>query len=261
MKEILHFAHGNGFPGGSYKQLLSHLEPYYDCVFMDRIGHNKDYPVSDNWPYLVDELIASIREKANQPVIAVGHSLGGGLSLLAAIKEPALFKAVIMLDAPLMSRFKSFAIYLAKQFGFIDKITPAKFAKRRKSHWQSFAELKPYFQSKALFKNFRTECVDDYINCGFVKEGEGCTLRFKKGIEYSIFRTLPHNCYHLENQLKVKAALIYGEDSRVLNLFDRYYMKKYFSIKSVKIKGGHMFPMEHPELAAQEIHRLLNAIL
>ena len=253
--------HGNGFPGGSYKQLLSYLEPHYDCLYMDRVGHNQAYPVSENWPYLVDEVIAHIKEKTDKPVIALGHSLGGGLSLLAALKEPELFKTVIMLDSPFMGRFKSLAIYLAKKFGFIDKITPAGLVKNRKNYWATLEEIKPYFSSKALFKDFKPECLDDYIAYGIEKREEGYGLRFKRDIEYSIFRTLPHNCYQYENQLQVKTSLIYGQDSRVLNVYDRRYMKKYFDIESIKIKGGHMFPMEYPELAAQEILKILSAIL
>src|SRR5437870_13259241 len=102
MRELLHFAHGNGFPSPCYRQLLEGLEGRYDCSYIDRIGHNPQFPVTENWPFLIDEVIDSVNRQAGQPVIAVGHSLGGVLSLLAAIKEPTLFKAVIMLDSPLL---------------------------------------------------------------------------------------------------------------------------------------------------------------
>ncbi|WP_426741489.1 alpha/beta fold hydrolase, partial [Pseudomonas aeruginosa] len=76
------------------------------------IGHDPDYLVGENWYNLVTEIIASIKRQAGQPVIAVGHSLGGVLSLLAAIEQPQLFKAVIMLDSPLIGAFKSSMVRL-----------------------------------------------------------------------------------------------------------------------------------------------------
>jgi pimeloyl-ACP methyl ester carboxylesterase len=98
MKPILHFAHGNGFPSPCYRQMLMPLEAEFDCCYIDKIGHAKAFPINDNWHTLVDELRESIRlQSNNQPVVAVGHSLGGVLSILAALKEPALFRAVVLL--------------------------------------------------------------------------------------------------------------------------------------------------------------------
>jgi pimeloyl-ACP methyl ester carboxylesterase len=76
------------------------LTPEFDCCYLDRVGHSNEFPVTENWHYLVEEVIASVQANASTPVIALGHSLGGVLSLLAAIEKPALFKAVIMLDSP-----------------------------------------------------------------------------------------------------------------------------------------------------------------
>jgi len=53
MKEVIHFAHGNGFPSPCYRQLLSGLEKEYDVKYIDRIGHNPLYPITENWHFLV----------------------------------------------------------------------------------------------------------------------------------------------------------------------------------------------------------------
>ena len=144
MKELIHFAHGNGFPALCYKQMLDVLATRFDCCFIDKIGHDPLYPVGDNWHNLVLELIASVRRQADRPVIAVGHSLGGVLSLLAAIEEPDLFKMVILLDSPLIGSVKSNIVRLAKGLGFIDRITPAYRSKGRRVHWSSHEQLLDY---------------------------------------------------------------------------------------------------------------------
>jgi len=59
----------------------------------------------------------SITLQASEPVIAVGHSLGGVLSLMASIEAPHLFKAIVLLDAPIIGRLKSSLIRLSKNTG------------------------------------------------------------------------------------------------------------------------------------------------
>lgn len=261
MRELIHFAHGNGFPSPSYHQLLSGLKRQYDCCYIEKIGHNPQFPVTENWPYLVDEIIYSIERQAQQPVIAVGHSMGGVLSLLAAIKKPSLFKAVIMLDSPLLGRFKSGVVRLAKALGVIDRITPAHRTRSRREYWQNREQLLSYLKTRELFKTFSNECLQDYIDYGLIKTGDGFQLQFDRHIEYQIYRTIPHGLHEYEAKLRVPAALIYGDKSTVVDRLDVRYMKKHYNIPGYKIEGTHMFPFEHPNEVVRQIIRLLNAIL
>lgn len=261
MKEIIHFAHGNGFPSPCYRQLLEPLQTHYHCCFIDKIGHNPEFPVTDNWHFLINEVLTSVKLQANQPVIAVGHSLGGVLSVLAAIEEPALFKAVIILDSPLISRFKSSLLRLAKVWGVVDKITPASRTRQRKTFWATREEVLVYLKTKPLFKSFTEACLHDYIDYGLEKNKKGYTLRFDPQIEYSIYRTIPHFLRLYERQLVVPTALIYGDKSKVIGWQERRYMKKYYHIEAHRIKGSHMFPMEHPTQAAEKILELMSSTL
>ena len=258
MKEVLHFAHGNGFPSPCYRQLLLHLEKRFDCDYIDRVGHTPKYPVTENWHHLVAEVIDSIKNQSAEPVIAVGHSLGGVLSLLAAVEEPSLFKAVILLDSPLIGRFKSTMVRFAKAFGMIDMLTPASLSRQRQQHWKTREHVFSYLKSKALFQTFTDACLNDYIDYGLQKTEEGYSLCFDREIEVNIYRTIPHVLSQYEGQLKVPAALIYGNKSRVVDRFDLRYMKTHFGISHHETKGTHMFPMEHPEAVATLITKLVD---
>lgn len=253
MRELIHFAHGNGFPALCYKQMLDHLSSRFDYCYIDKIGHNPFYPVNENWHNLVFEVIESVRTQAHQPVIAVGHSLGGVLSLLAAIEEPSLFKAVIMLDSPLIGRFKSSVVKLAKTLGVIDRMTPAYRTLGRRTHWQTHDQLIKYLRTRDLFKTFTNACLEDYICYGLEHKEDGYYLRFDRHIEYLIFRTIPHVLPQYEGQLKCPGLLIYGDKSKVVDKMDIRYMKKYFHIKSMQTKGTHLFPMEFPQVVAENI--------
>ena len=56
-KAVIHFAHANGFPSGTYNKLFRLLGPEYSIISIDRLGHSAKYPVDDNWVSLTGELI------------------------------------------------------------------------------------------------------------------------------------------------------------------------------------------------------------
>lgn len=261
MNELIHFAHGNGFPALCYKQMLDVLATRFDYCFIDKIGHDPLYPVEDNWYNLVQELIASIRRQANKPVIAVGHSLGGVLSLLAAIEQPDLFKMVILLDSPLIGPFKSKMVRLAKNFDLIDRITPAYRSRGRRVYWTTHEQLLHYLKSRDLFKTFTDVCLEDYIAYGLEHDDKGYHLRFDRQIEYKIYRTIPHILPQFEGKLHTPAALIYGNKSNVVGRSDVRYMKKKFNINCYKTEGTHLLTMEHPFEVAQQIIHAVDAII
>lgn len=261
MKELIHFSHGNGFPALCYKQMLDGLSPEFDSCYIDRIGHNPAFPVTENWHNLVLELIDNIKKNADRPVIAVGHSLGGILSLLAATEQPQLFKAVIMLDSPLIGPFKSNMIRFAKRFGFIDRMTPGFRTRGRREHWKTHQQLIAYLKTRDLFKTFTDECLNDYITYGLDQDEQGYHLRFDRKTEYQIYCTIPHIIPNYKGKLSTPAALIYGDKSTVVDKQDVHYMKKAFKVKSVKTRGTHLFPMEHPLKAAKEITETIHQLL
>lgn len=260
MRDLIHFAHGNGFPSLCYKQMLDHLEHRFDYCYIDRIGHDPSFPVTENWQHLVSEIIHSVQKQANQPVIAVGHSLGGVLSLLAAIEEPSLFKAVVMLDSPLINRFKSSVVRFAKVFGIIDRMTPAYKTLGRRVYWPTYEKLMHYLKARDFFKTFTKECLNDYITYGMEHKEDGYYLRFDSHIEYQIYKTIPHVLPSFKGQFTLPGALIYGEKSNVVDRMDLRYMKKHFNIISMKTHGTHLFPMEYPKIAADKIIQAVDSL-
>ena len=260
MKEVLHFAHGNGFPSPCYRQMLELLKPRFDCYYIDRVGHSVEFPVTDNWHHLVDEVILSIKNQTSEPVVAVGHSLGGVLSLLAAIEQPALFSAVVLLDSPLIGRLKSNVVRFSKALGMIDRVTPAFQTRRRREHWQSREEVLSYLKSRALFKTFTDACLNDYIDYGMQRGEKGYSLRFDPEVEYQIYRTIPHILYKYEGKLQVPSGLIYGNKSTVVDRLDLRYMKNQYGIVNFETSGTHMFPMEHPQASADLIMSVVDGL-
>lgn len=261
MKELVHFVHGNGFPSPCYHEMLQHLRSHFDYCYLDKVGHSPQFPVTDNWHYLVDEVINSIEEQASKPVVAIGHSLGGVLSFCAAVLKPELFKALVLLDSPIIGRFKSNLLRLSKTIGMIDHVTPAFRTRGRREYWQTRELALSYLKSRKLFKYFTDACLNDYIDYGMEATEKGYRLRFDRKIEYQIYRTIPHMLYELEGQLTCKAALLYGRKSNIIDRLDLHYMKKKYGINRFAMDGTHMFPMEYPQKTAEKIIDVVRILL
>ena len=255
MTPAIHFAHANGFPAPVYRLFLNALKEHgMDVTYLNQHAHNPDYPVTDGWEHLADELIAQVRAQHTQPVIAVGHSLGGVLSLLASRKAPELFQGVIMLDSPLLSPLTAFVVRMAKVFGQIDRITPAGRTEGRKSRWSDRDEALAYFKSKSLFRHIDPQCLEDYVDHGLLQTQAGLQLSFDPDTEVAIYRRIPHRPLSPLNDLSVPTALLYGDRSDVVTPGLVRIMNKQPGMKAViPVSGGHMFPLEQPHFIAAKV--------
>jgi len=259
-KDILHFSHANGFPSLSYSVMLQELSKHYDVKWVDQLAHHPKYPVTDNWPHLVDELIHYFEKNYDRPVIAVGHSLGGVLSFMVAKERPDLIKQVILLDAPVLGPIVSIIVRLAKVLGLVDHITPAGRTEGRQEQWLDHAEAVDYFKGKSLFKSVDPRCLYDYVTYGTAPFDGGVKLTFSANTEVKIYRTLPHNLHDNSSMLSVPSAMIYGVDSNVVMPLQLKYMKKNVGMMLDNIQGGHLFPLEHPETTAEKIHQTIERL-
>lgn len=262
MKPQIHFAHANGFPSASYRTLLEALAEDYDVRALPLIGHDPAYPVSNNWPHLKRQLIDSIEQRCDRPVIGLGHSLGGGLTMMAALERPELFTAVILLDAPVFSRFEGWAVRMIKALGLIDNVTPAGRSKYRRTRWPDADTAYDYFRTRGLFSRFHDQCLRDYLASATRPTPDGeLELAYELPVELAIFRTVPHTLAVRAGQLAVPAGLIAGRETDTV--LERQYlrMKHRLGFNARRIAGGHMFPLEHPLATAEAVDQVARELL
>lgn len=256
-KDIIHFSHANGFPSLSYHVMLDALSENYDVRWVDQLAHNPDFPVTNNWPYLADELIHYFEENYDRPVIALGHSLGGVISFMVAKQRPDLIKQLILLDSPIADGFGSIALKIAKKIGVMDRITPAGRTEGRQETWDSHEQAVEYFSGKSLFKKVDRRCLQDYVIHGTAPWNNGIKLTFNVDTEISIYRTLPDNLHQGKKCITVPCALLYGSNSNVVGPSRLNYMKNKVGVYTDKMEGGHLFPLEYPEATAEKINQII----
>lgn len=187
----------------------------------------------------------------------MGHSLGGYLSLLAAARRPELFRAVVLLDAPVIGPIKGRLLAATKRFGIVDRVTPAGVTRERRSRWPSREDARAHLRARKLFRGFTEACLDDYVRHALVEHGGELRLRIDPEIEYRIYRTVPHDLWRHARRLRVPAGFVGGADSDVVRMVGLAAMRGW---RKRKVPGGHLFPFEHPHEAAGAIHALLREL-
>jgi pimeloyl-ACP methyl ester carboxylesterase len=237
--------------------MLGSLQSAFSVSYIDAIGTDPRYPPSEGWPHLVEQLIA-VLEAGNEPVFGVGHSLGGYLHYLAAVRRPEIYRAIVLLDAPIIGRFRGSVLRATKHLGIVDRVTPAGASRDRRSTWPTREEARAHFRSRRLFENFTDEALDDYVRHGLVEEDGRLRLRIDPAIEYQIYRTIPHDMMRHLGRLRVPAAFIGGAHSDVVRRLRLAGMRPKFALREVP--GGHLFPFEHPREAATSIARALEEL-
>ncbi|WP_110687842.1 alpha/beta fold hydrolase [Salinicola aestuarinus] len=246
MRPSLVFAHANGFTGASYRTLLDPLAERFSLYPLDCLAHDPAFPVDRNWSSLCDEYLDQT-QGIPAPFIGVGHSMGGVLSIMAAVRAPSRFRAVVALDPPLLLGRDALALKLAKLTGFADRMTPARKALRRRDQWPSGEVMSRSLRQRALFRDFTDEAMADYVAGATEPASAGAVrLRFRPRAEAAVFRHLPDHLGGVLKRLEVPLIVLAGDRSALLTPPRRRALSR-LGVTVHEVPGGHMFPFEHPE--------------
>lgn len=261
-RPIIHFVHANSFPAGTYRVFFDHLKRHYDVQALPMHAHNPAYPVSNGWQDLARELVDELKARYKEPVILVGHSMGGMLSLMVASAHPELVRCVVLLDSPIVAGWRAVLLRFAKQLGVDNRFSPAQFSEKRRNLWSDVSAAYEHYASKPMFAAWAPEVLDDYLEHGLVPHPEGVTLRFTREIETSVYRTLPHDLGSLgRRSFPVPVGFIGGTESVECRQAGLAATMRLVGKNFVKIPGGHLFPMESPAAAAAAVSRMIDSLL
>ncbi len=106
--EPLVMLHGGAWRWQEYLSLIPSLSQRWHVYAMDLRGNGKSGWVSEHYRLedFTEDIVAFIGQ-LDAPAVLIGHSLGGVIALMAAVRSPEKVKALIIEDSPLtMDNYK-----------------------------------------------------------------------------------------------------------------------------------------------------------
>ena len=257
------FAHANSFPASTYRVLFKHLRARgFKVRAPEKFGHAPEYPVSNNWRHLVQQLAdfaADEIQKAGEPAFLVGHSLGGFLSLMAAARHAELARGVLLLDSPLLGGWRATTLGVIKSTQMVGSVSPGAVSRRRRNSWPDAPAALEYFRHKKVFARWDPQVLQDYVALGTHDEGGQRVLSFERDVETAIYNTLPDNLDRLlrRHPLKCPVAFIGGLHSREMKQVGMAMTQQVTKGRISLVDGSHLFPMEKPLVTAAAVEAAL----
>lgn len=246
-----------------YQDFLTSLYDDYLVLAPDLPGHGESRWVGliQDWNELAEYYIEKMTQNLPPaPMIGMGHSIGGILVMLMAIKRPGWFSKIILLDPVLLPKPILWVIRGLHLFSLSHLIPLARATKRRKQTFPSREAALDHYSKKAVFSRWEPQFLQAYVDtCLRSMENGQYQLSCAPRLESSIYQSIPLNTWNLPKQLSVPSLFIIGKYSDTVN------RRGFLRLKSLKnhpvvenIDGGHLFPFERPEASMNVIKVFLS---
>ena len=171
------FSHATGFHGQCFNSTATLLADSAHCYSFDYRGYG-DATLPDDWKVTWDgygddaQMVAQHVARANGPSIAFGHSMGGAALVMAALREPDLFRALVLFE-PIIFPPNT------RERGDAGGPSPlSQGARRRRTTFASFDDAIANYSAKPPLNVFTPEVLSDYVRFGF-RANEDNTVSLK----------------------------------------------------------------------------------
>jgi pimeloyl-ACP methyl ester carboxylesterase len=163
----LHFLHANGYPPDCYNLLLELLQTKYHVfgMLLRPLWRDSQMDEVQDWHVFSDDLIRFLADSQTHPVIGVGHSIGGTVTLRAALRDPKKFRAIVLLDPVLFVPSFELMWNLVRALGLGRRFHPliAGALKRRRT-FDDLEQVFHRYRTREVFKYMSDESLRIYID-------------------------------------------------------------------------------------------------
>lgn len=258
----IHLLHGTGFSAMTLAAMASKLPCNWSIWLTDVPGHgHSTQPTTNmpNWQKMANTVADAIYRQANVkedgPLIGVGHSMGGVLTLLAAAKYPDLFSKIILLDPVLFQTEMIIAQQLMRATGVWRQRALVKSVANRTAKWPSLKAMTDDIASKAFYKAWHPQVIHDY--CQFstnVNSERSVSLSCTPSWEASIFGSYPKGLWHAVHHIAMPVEILIANKTYFfIPKAVKRAAKVNKSIQWQTFGQHHCFPMEQPQETAKAI--------
>ncbi|MEO1163153.1 MAG: alpha/beta hydrolase [Chloroflexota bacterium] len=268
---ILSLAPANGFVPQTYIPLLRpFMESYKVVSTPPRALWNEGAPPSldanHSWEDFAKDMLVAYETFGLQDVVAVGHSIGGIMTILAALERPEIFKAIIMLDPVIVPPEACAYMEQQRAQGKPAHNKMAERASKRKRAFASVDDAFDNFHGKSIFADWSDEVLRLYVEHGTQPCGDERCLTWSPEWEAFYFSTYYTQIWEALVKLPaldVPMLFISGGDSDTFTPESaRKVAELVTNATHDSVLGyGHMFPQAAPQQTADRIQKWLDSVL
>lgn len=248
---VIHLAHANGFPPAAYRLLAETLTDRFRVLSLPaRPLWPGSQPESiADWHLLADDLIEGLDVLGLRDILGVGHSLGGVLTLWAAIRRPDLFRAVVLIDQVILPPAWLQMIRLIRRLGLYWHQPLVQAALHRRQTWPSRQACYEHYRARPLFASWPEASLRAYVEAATRPRADGgFELVYPPQWEARIFATTPTDIWRDVPQLRLPALFVRGEHSDVFRPECQRRIACYLPGAQFAVvpNAGHLVPLECP---------------
>jgi pimeloyl-ACP methyl ester carboxylesterase len=249
-------SHATGFHGRCYIPVADALAHRYHSVAFDYRGHgdtpHPDQPV--DWRGYGDDAVA-MATALDPPVVAFGHSMGGACLLMAAHRDPGLFRAIVVFEP-----------IVFPPTGIRPDGTPSPLsmgARRRRATFASYEAAIENYAAKPPLGAFAPAALDAYVRYGFAPGDDGeVHLKCRPEIEAGTFETGGlHDTWDVLPEIHTPVLVLCGAPAEMQpsmiarQVADRLPNSRYLERSDL----DHFGPMVRPDVVADLVADFLAA--
>ncbi|MEY4339651.1 MAG: hypothetical protein RLZ14_1501 [Actinomycetota bacterium] len=207
-------SHATGFHGRCYLPLAHELAGQFRCTAFDYRGHG-DTPQPDapvDWERYADdahEVARALVARHGQPIDAFGHSMGGACLLMVALREPGLFRRLVVFE-PIV--FPPGGLRPDDAGGDDPDSSPmVQAARRRRAVFPSFQAAIDNYSAKPPLNGFTPEAMRAYVEHGFRQDADGVHLKCTPEVEAATFATgSQHRTWEQLHRIETPTVVVSG---------------------------------------------------
>lgn len=270
---LIHFAHANGFPPATYRQLLARLAERAHVVAIHHppLWPGQSWDDFDDWRVLGVDVIQLLESLGARDVVGIGHSLGGVATIYAAAARPDLFRALVLIEPVLIMPEVYHRLGFGKP-GAEARIPIIRSALQRRERFPDRRAAFEHWRAKATFARLTDATLWNYVNAAITDAADaveaqdgrgkdravatdGVSLLYPRDWEARIYATIPVAVWEVLPQLRTPTLALRGEDTDTISPDAwREWQVRQPGATFVEVPGtGHLLPLESPDAVAEQI--------
>lgn len=279
--EPLHFLHANGYPPESYRAFLSQFTVDYQVVasYLRPLWPEEDYKPFLDWTLFRDDLLAFFdslagrtlvpgsRWQGERRIIGMGHSIGGTVTLMAALQRKDLFRALVLIEPVLFTPWASSLLQVLKGLNLLNRIHPLiRRTRRRRRDFASPEEMFENYRTKHVFSRLSDRVLRDYVE-GLAAPAEqgGVTLAYAPEWEAQVYNTggmYDRQIWDSLPELDLPVLVIRGKGTSTLSKRAVHLLESGLPRGEIRElpEAGHLAPLERPAQVFRVIRDYLNSL-